>query len=345
VRVIVAFDTPYAGWTPDEHHAQMQRELAGDDASEPEMEYQVAGALVEAGHEVLLVGVRRDPRVLLDRCADWKPDVVVNLAESFDGDGSLDYVCATLLDAGAYRYTGSAPLAMQVTRDKAMSKKVLAYHGIRVPAFVMYRTREKVTQAPPLEFPLIVKPLAADASVGIARASVVDTIAALAERVAFVHERFRQPAIAEQFIPGRELYAGTLGNDERLQVLPLTELVFDKDKTEPEQRIATQAAKWADDYRKRWGIRTVMARPLSARAKERIEWVCREAGKALWLRDYARFDLRLTDDDEVWVLEANANPFISKGHEMATAAAKVGLSYPQFVDRIVQEAVARYERV
>lgn len=345
MRVTVAFDTPYAGWTPEDHRAQMERELAHDGGGEPEMEYQVAGALLEAGHEVLLVGVHKDARVLLDQCAAWKPDVVVNLAESFDGDGALDYVCATLLDAGAYRYTGSSPLAMQVTRDKAMSKKILAYHGIRVPAFVMYRTREKVTEPPPLEFPLIVKPLAADASLGIARASVVNDAASLAERVAFVHERFRQPAIAEQFIPGRELYAGTLGNDERLQVLPLTELVFDKEKTEPEQRIATQAAKWGDDYRRRWGIRTVMARPLSARAKDRIEQVCREAGKALWLRDYARFDLRLTDDDEVWVLEANANPFISKGHEMANAAAKVGLSYPQFVDRIVQEAVARYERV
>lgn len=344
MRVVVAFDTPYADWTPDEHRRQMDTELAGNGAHEPEMEYQVAGALLACGHEVLLVGVHKDPRVLLDHCATWKPDVVVNLAESFNGDGSLDYVCATLLDAAAHRYTGSAPLALQVTRDKAMSKKILAYHGIRVPAFVMYRTREKVTEPPALEFPLIVKPLAADASLGIARASVVDDVAALTDRVAFVHERFRQPAIAEQFIAGRELYAGTLGNDERMQVLPLTELVFDKEKTEPEQRIATQAAKWADDYRKRWGIRTVLARPLSAKARERIERVCREAGRALWLRDYARFDLRLTDDDEVWVLEANANPFISKGHEMANAAAKVGLPYPQFVDRIVQEAVARYER-
>jgi D-alanine-D-alanine ligase len=344
VRAVVAFDTPYAGWTPDDHRHEMTQELAGNGAHEPEMEYQVAGALLEHGYEVLLVGVQKDPRVLLDHCTAWRPDIVINCAESFNGDGSLDYVCATLLDASGHRYTGSSPLALQVTRDKAMSKKILAYHGIKVPAFVMYRTRERVTAAPPLDFPLIVKPLAADASAGIARASVVEDLAALAERVAFVHERFRQPAIAEEFIRGRELYAGILGNDERLQVLPLTELVFDKEKTEPEQRIATQAAKWADDYRKRWGIRTVFARPVSALARDRIESVCRTAGRALWLRDYARFDIRLTDDDEVWVLEANANPFISKGHEMANAAAKVGLPYPQFIDRIVQEALARYER-
>jgi D-alanine-D-alanine ligase len=162
--------------------------------------------------------------------------------------------------------------------------------------------------------------------------------------VAWVHERFGQPAIVEQFVAGRELYAGVLGNDERFEVLPLTELVFDKDKTEPEERIATRSAKWGEAYRKRKGIRNVLARPLSAVAKERIELACRTAGKALWLRDYARIDLRLSEDDEVWVIEANANPFISKGHEMANAAAKAGMPYPQFIDRIVREATARFER-
>ena len=323
----------------------MERELAGEEPHEPEMEYQVAGALLERGHEVQFVGVHDDPRVLPDHCESWNPDVVVNCAESFLGNSALDYVSATLLEAGGRPYTGSSPLALQVTRDKAMSKKILAYHGVRVPAFVMYRTREKVTDPPPLDFPLIVKPLSADASVGIAHASVVDNLQGLAERVAFVHQRFQQPAIAEQFIPGRELYAGILGNDERLEVLPLTELVFDKEKNEPEERIATQHAKWTEAYRKRRGIRTVFARPVSAVARERIEAACRAAAQALWLRDYARIDIRLTDDDEVWVLEANANPYISRGHEMANSAAKAGLPYPQFIERIVLEASARAEHL
>ena len=344
MRIAVVFDTPSEGWTPDDHRQQMERELEGKEPYEPEMEYQVAAALLENGHEVLLIGVHDDPRELLDHCDDWHPELVVNAAESFLGDGSLDYVCAALLEAAGYPYTGSSPLALQVTRDKAMSKKILAYHGVRVPAFVLYRTRERPTEPPPLAFPLIVKPLAADASAGIAQASVVDDFEALIERVAFVHERFRQPAMAEQFIPGRELYAGTLGNDERLQVLPLTELVFDKEKNEPEERIATQAAKWTESYRKRRGIRSVFARPVSAVAREQIEAACRAASQGLWLRDYARIDIRLTDDDQVWVLEANANPFISKGHEVANAAAKAGLPYPQFIDRIVQEALARHAR-
>lgn len=344
MRVSVVFDTPRVRWTPDDHQQQMEREVAGLEPHEPEMEYQVAGALRERGHEILLVGVHDDARIVLDHCGAWQPDIVVNCAESFLGNGMLDFVCATLLEASGVPYTGSAPLALQVTRDKVMTKKILAYHGIKVPAFVMYRTREAVVAEPPLPFPLIVKPLAADASEGIAHASVVHDVAALAERVAFVHQRFRQPAIAEQFIAGRELYAGILGNDERLEILPLTELVFDKDKNEPNERIATQAAKWADGYRKRRGIRTQFARPVSSVAKDRIAEACRTAARALWLRDYARIDIRLTDDDEVWVLEANANPFISKGHEMANAAAKIGMDYPAFIERIVDEGLARSRR-
>ena len=133
-----------------------------------------------------------------------------------------------------------------------------------------------------------------------------------------------------------------LGNGDHLEILPITELVFDKEKTEPEERIATQAAKWDEPYRKRKGIRNVFARPISASAREQIDTTCRAAFRALWLRDYARLDIRLTEKEEVWVLEANANPFISKGHEVANAADKAGMPYPAFIQRIVDEAMARY---
>jgi len=171
---------------------------------------------------------------------------------------------------------------------------------------------------------------------------VVDGVDALRERVEFVHARFEQPAIAEEFIPGRELYASVVGNGDKLEILPLTELVFDKEKTEPEERIATQSAKWDEPYRKRKGIRNVFARPVSAAAREAIDRICNTAFRALWLRDYARIDLRLTEEGEIWVLEANANPFLSQGHEIANAAEKAGMEYPAFIQRLVDEAVARH---
>ena len=159
-------------------------------------------------------------------------------------------------------------------------------------------------------------PLQSDASAGIAQASVVQDAAALAERVALVHQRFHQPAIAEQFVEGRELYVSMIGNGEAIDILPITEMVFDRRRTRPEERIATKAAKWDEDYRARKGIRNVLARPLSRAVRQRIETICQTAFRALWLRDYARLDVRLAPDGEVWFLEANANPFISYGHDM-----------------------------
>ncbi|HEX5576030.1 MAG TPA: hypothetical protein VFX42_09170 [Gemmatimonadales bacterium] len=344
MRIAVVFDTPYSGWDHAEHERQMEKEVAAWQADEPEMEYQIAHALREGGHEVRLLGVRDDLEQLIRQLDDWAPELVFNGAEAYRGNESLEYLLPGLLEAEGYRYTGAPPLSLQVTRNKALSKKVLAYFGIQVPGFVSYRLHEKITAPPNLNFPLIVKPLQADASAGIAQASVVQDPDSLAERVAFVHERFRQGAIAEEFVDGRELYVSIIGNDDELQVLPMTELVFDKRKTKPEERIATQFAKWDESYRQRKGIRNVLARPLGRPVRNRIMETCRVAYRALWLRDYARLDLRLTPDGGVWVLEANANPFISYGHDMANAAAKAGMEYCDFIQRIVDAAVGRYVR-
>jgi D-alanine-D-alanine ligase len=183
-----------------------------------------------------------------------------------------------------------------------------------------------------------------DASAGIAQASVVQDETALTERVAMIHQRFDQPAIAEEFVQGRELYVSVIGNGDALHILPITEMVFDKRRNRPEERIATRSAKWDEDYRGRKGIRNVFARPLARAVRERIAAICRTAVRALWLRDYARLDVRLAPDGELWVLEANANPFISYGHDMANAAEKAGMDYYQFIQRLADEAMARYGR-
>ena len=344
MRVAVVFDTPYSGWDHSDHERQMNKEVAAWKADEPEMEYQIAHALQERGHDIRLLGVRDDLEYLVRHLNEWKPDLVFNGAEAYRGDESLEYLLPGLLEAEGFRYTGAPPLALQVTRNKAISKKVLAYFGIQVPGFVSYRLREPVEQTPPLSFPLIVKPLQADASAGIAQASVVQDVGALAERVSFIHERFGQGAIAEEFVDGRELYVSIVGNDDSLEILPITEMVFDKRKTRPEERIATQSAKWDESYRERKGIRNVFARPLAKTVRDQIVETCRTAYRALWLRDYARLDLRVTEDGGVWVLEANANPFISYGHDMANAAAKAGMEYCDFIQRIVRAALDRYER-
>jgi D-alanine-D-alanine ligase len=344
MRIAVVFDTPYEGWHHSDHERRMATEVAAWHEDEPEMEYQVADALRERGHEVHLIGVQDDLQYLARCLSEIRPDLVFNGAEAFHGNATLEYLVPGFLEAEGYRYTGAPPLALLVSRNKAMSKKVLGYHGIRVPDFVTYRPGERIDRVTPPAFPLIVKPLQSDASAGIAQASVVQDESALAERVALVHDRFRQPAIAEEFVDGRELYVSLIGNGDRLEILPLTEMVFDKRKTPPEERIATQFAKWDEDYRARRGIRNVFARPIARATRERIEDISRTAFRALWLRDYARLDIRLAPDGELWFLEANANPFISYGHDMANAAEKTGMDYYRFIERLVDEAVLRYER-
>jgi D-alanine-D-alanine ligase len=340
MRIAVVFDSPFA-WTPDQHVAEMNKQIKNRKNVEPEMEYQVANALAKNGHEILPIGIHDDLRDMSTRLGDWKPDLVFNATEAFLDNSNLDYLVPALLEAEGYRYTGAPPLALLVTRNKSMSKKVVAFHGIKVPDFRSYRIGEAPLPNDTLRFPVIVKPLASDASEGISQASIVHDATALAERVAWVHERFAQPAIAEEYIEGRELYATMLGNGDKVEVLPLIEMIFEQAGTRPEERIATQYAKWDLGYRKRRGIKNVFARPLPKVAMQRLLDACHFAYRAFWFRDYARIDMRLTKDNEIWFIEANANPFLSYGHDSAEAAHKAGLRYNLFIQRIVDEAMAR----
>ncbi|MEO8551056.1 MAG: ATP-grasp domain-containing protein [Kofleriaceae bacterium] len=222
-----------------------------------------------------------------------------------------------------------------------MSKKILAYHGVNVPSFRSYRVGELPDEGHKLRFPLIVKPMQADASEGIAQASIVRDLQALVDRVQFVHDRFAQPAIAEEYIEGRELYATMIGNGTSTEVLPIVEMVFTDSGARPEDRIATQSAKWDMAYRARRGIKNVFARRLAKSAQEAMIRTCHASYRALWLRDYARIDVRLTTDGQIWFIEANANPFLSYGHDSAEAAHKKGLRYDAFIQRIVDDAMSR----
>jgi D-alanine-D-alanine ligase len=332
VRIAVVFDTLHPEW----EDADYKREIAAQAA---EAEYDIARALMANGHEVRLVGVADELPPLLERLAAFAPALVFNGCEAFRGRARHEYGIAAVLEMHGYRYTGSPPTALLVARNKALTKKVLAYHGIRVPAFAEFPRGAEPVRPSALRFPLIVKPLLEDASVGISQASVVEDDDELAERVRFVHERFRQAAIVEELIDGRELYVGLVGNAAP-EVLPVVELEFG-DADAVEQRIATYKAKWDEEYRKRRKIRNVFATGLSGAVTAKIADVCTTAFRALWLQDYGRVDLRLTHDDELYVLEVNPNPFLACDHEMANAAEQAGMSYNRFIQRIVDEALAR----
>lgn len=332
MKIAVVFDTPHADW----EDADFKREV---EAKAEEAEYDVARALMAKGHEVLMIGIQDQVGPLLDRLAAFQPKLVFNGCEGFRGHARHEYAVAAVLEMHGYRHTGSPPTALLVARNKSLTKKVLAYHGIRVPAFAEFHPGEKPVRPSELRFPLIVKPLLEDASVGIAQASVVEDDESLAERVRFIHEKFSQAAIVEELIEGRELYVGLIGNDE-VDVLPIVEMTFGEPET-GEHRIATYKAKWDEEYRKRKRIKNVFAKGLSEEITAKIGETCTTAYDALWLQDYGRIDLRLAHDDEVYVLEVNPNPFLAAEHEMANAAEKAGMDYNELIQRIVDEAMAR----
>lgn len=332
MRVAVVFDSLHPEWEDADYRKALEEKV-------DEAEYDVARALIDKGHDVLMVGVRDDVRRLLDRLAPFAPDIVFNCCESFRDDSHLEYAMAAVLEMAGYRFTGSPATALLVARNKSMSKKILAFHGIRVSDFAVYHAGDEFVRPSSLRYPLIVKPLLEDASLGIAQSSVVTDDEGLAERIGFIHEKFSQAAIAEELIDGRELYVGLVGN-ETVEMLPVIEMDFGKVDT-AERRIATYKAKWDEEYRKQRGIRTGFARRLAPEVLAKLHGVCETAFHALAFQDYGRFDLRLTHDDELYVLEANPNPFIAREHEMAMAAEKAGMKYADFIERILKEAKAR----
>jgi D-alanine-D-alanine ligase len=296
-------------------------------------EYDVVSTLRAIGHDVQVLGVHDDLGEIRRLATEWKPHIAFNLLEAFDDVTIFDQNVVSHLELLKLSYTGCNPRGLLLARDKSLSKKLLAYHRIRVPEFDVFRAGRPVRRPKRLAFPLIVKSLTQEASIGISQASVVDTDEKLQERVTFIHESIGTAAIVEQYIEGRELYVGILGN-QMLQALPVWELFF-TNMPEGTRHIATGRVKWSVKYQKKYGINSGPAAELADAKAGEIQHVCKRAYRALELSGYARVDLRLDADGDVWVLEANPNPQIARGEDFAASAEKVGLSYETVLQRII----------
>src|SRR6266853_2331847 len=302
-------------------------------------EYDVVSTLREAGHEVRPLGVQDELRPIRDAIESWKPDIVFNLLEQFHGEAVYDQNVASYLELLRIPYTGCNPRGLMLARGKDLSKTLVHYHRVPVPAFAVFPMRRKVRRPARLALPLIVKSVSEDSSLGIAQASVVDTDEKLAERVAFIHERIGTAAIAEQYIEGRELYVGVLGND-RLRVLPVWELQFGN-MAEVAWRIATEKVKHDPDYQERRGILHGPAKDLAPELYARIQRTAKRIYRTLELDGYARIDFRLSAEGTLYFLEANPNPEIAESQEFATAARHDGLPYPDLLHQILALGIRR----
>jgi D-alanine-D-alanine ligase len=318
------------------------------DAIEPPVDPvidQLREALRHGGHEVSTIEIDQSIERIVAVLRKSPPDLVFNIAESFGGKSSLESNVAALLNLLGLRYTGSSPAGLILAGDKTLAKKVLSFQGVLTPQFATV-FRGAVDWAGHLTFPVIVKPPQEDASLGVTSKSVVSDIKELLERIGEIQGEFQQPALAEQYIEGREFYVGVLGN-ANAKALPIIELDFSKfPKGKP--KIASWEAKWGDEGTGTGaefaGTESVFPTDVDEELATRIQKVAVEAYHALRLRDYGRIDLRVTDREEIYVIEVNPNCYLEKKSEFARAAAKDGLEYDALVARIVELAAARYAR-
>jgi D-alanine-D-alanine ligase len=297
-------------------------------------EYDVKSALAAMGHEVRVLGLGDNLNDLRNAILDWKPDIAFNLLEEFQGIVTHDQHVVAFLELMRQPYTGCNPRGMMLSRDKVLSKQVLAYHRIPTARFALLPRKRRFSAPRRLKFPLFVKSATEDASLGISQASIVHDATRLRERVEFIHEQTGSDALVEEYIEGRELYIGVLGN-ERLTSFPIWEMDFG---TLPDVMagIATRKVKWDRKYQAKHGIATGPARGLPDGMPARVARLARRIYRALCMSGYGRIDLRLRPDGSVFVLEANANPNLSQTEDFSVSALSAGVGYDALLARVVQ---------
>ena len=296
-------------------------------------EYDVTTTLRQLGHDVRCVGVLDSLTELRSAIADWEPDIVFNLLEEFDGVVTYDQHVVAFLELMRQPYTGCNPRGLLLSRDKTLAKQLLAFHRIATPQFAVFRRGTRVHVPRKLRFPLFVKSTVEDASLGIAQASVVADAAHLKERIEFVHEQIKSDALVEEYIEGRELYVGVMGN-ERLTRLPVWEMVFGS-MPDSLAAIATRKVKWDKRYQTKYGITTHAAADLPPTVLTALDRLSRRIYRALGLSGYARMDFRVNAQGQVYVLEANANPNLEAAEDFAESARAAGTPYGELLERLM----------
>ena len=297
-------------------------------------EYDVVTGLRDLGHEVQKLGLYDDLTPLRQAIQDFKPHIAFNLLDEFRGETMLDQNVVSYLELVQVPYTGCNPRGLMLARDKALSKKILHYHRIRVPRFAVVPAGRKLKRKPArLDYPLIVKSQIEEASLGIAEASIVNNDEKLAERVEFMHATVGTSLILEQYVDGRELYVGIMGNT-RLQVLPVWELEMRRLRADA-PRIATRQVKWNLQLQKRRGVKIGPARDLPPELERLLVKTSKRVYRLLQLSGFARIDFRLDAEGRPFFLEANPNADIGYGEEFADAAEAAGIDYEPLLDRLL----------
>jgi D-alanine-D-alanine ligase len=296
-------------------------------------EFDVVSALKRMGHEAIPVGVFDDLGVIRKAIVEFEPDIAFNLLEEIHGNSLFDYHVASYLELMKLPYTGCNPRGLMIAHDKALTKKLFAFHRINTPRFCVFPLDSKIKIPKNLQYPLIVKSLVEEGSYGISQASVVNSEEKLVDRVNYLHDKLNTHVITEEYIEGREIYISIIGNS-RLQTLPLLELEFGEMPNDS-HNIATSKVKWDWRYQKEHKINLVSAQNIDEKLINKLNYLGKRIYKILGISGYARIDLRLTEDNKIYVLEANANPDIGYREELSTSAELINIGYEQLLHKII----------
>ena len=325
LRVIMLADEKLLPAGELKDFSEKQRELR-------KTEFDVRDAIEALGHEVFSIGVSDDLSTIRGAIDAHKPHVAFNLVEEFGGIGHFDQHVVSYLELRKQAYTGCNPRGLTLARDKALTKKILAYHNLKVPEFAIFPKRRATKRHDGLAFPLFVKSLTEEGSVGISGASIVHDDEKLKERVEFIQRTTNSTAIAEQFIEGREIYVGVMGND-RVTVLPAWEFAMTK-KEDGAPLIASGRAKWDPAYQRQVGLKTGPAK-LTKKMQAELAELSKQIYRLLGMSGYARLDFRVTADGNAYLLEANPNPQIAKDEDFALSAKHVGMDYSELIEQLM----------
>ena len=337
LKVAVLYDV----WGEEEAPESEKAAASGRKRKEKEDREEIFDALTKLGHEPSYYVLDGRPQSLhgLAKCG---ADLVFNLTESYAGDDTKEMNVAAYMDLIGLPYTGAGPHAHFLAQDKATAKKLFAFHQIRTPYFAT-AYRGNIDHAHDIKFPLIVKPQLEDGSIGIDEEAVVNSVKELMERMEYVQNEFDSPSLIEEYIEGREIYAAILGSYETTEVLPLVELDLSQ-LPEGTPRIASRAVKFERESEAYKLTKSKIAEDLDEATTQKLSETALAAYRAVKLRDYGRIDMRLTAEGEVYVIEANPNPWLSSKHEFAMAGKKSGRSYTQLIGEIVDMAMLRRQR-
>jgi D-alanine-D-alanine ligase len=334
LSIVVLYDR----WEEPEDDASAERTPLVRTLDKKEVEDEVAEALTKLGHDATLHCLDGSAKSL-HALSRMDCDLVFNLAESFAGNDTADVCIAGYLELIGRRYTGAGTHGLLFAQDKGVAKKIFAFHGIYTPVFAR-SFRGRLDFSHDLEFPVIVKPAREDGSIGIEFSNVVSSIRELMERIDWLHEHFDSPVLIEEYVEGREMYVGILGNDNPV-ALPVVELDLSK-LPEGTPRIAGAEVKWGKGTPAYRDAKSRVPEDLSDETVSLLQQTAIGAYQALELRDYGRVDMRLQPDGRVAVIEVNPNPWLNSRAEFAFAARRAGRTYTELIQEIVDLAMARY---